>query len=240
MVDVVLLRMELVVISLMVSVGLFRLELRSVNVGWQWWLSFVMMDVLLLWVVSDGLFKLALLVSLMEVGLLIGVALLIRAFAGGWLLEGALMSVFVLRLRMYCMMLVDGFCWFAGLGWRFVCVAVGRWLWRSLMVEGLWCSLVFGVGLFKVALWRSLVVDVWLGDGVWWCMLVSGRFVGALLVLDVALLVLMMPLIGGLLGDWRWDVLLEDGWGVVVLMVGKYISMVVCDRRRRDLLVRAG
>ena len=72
----------------------------------------------------------------------------------------------------------------------------------------------------------------------WW--LVSGRFVGALLVLGVALLVLMMPLIGGRLGDWRWDELLEDGWGVVVLMVGKYISMVVCDCRRRDLLVRAG
>ena len=78
-------------------------------------------------------------------------------------------------------------------------------------------------------------------------MLVSLRVVGALLegvgdlvVLDVALLVLMMPLIGGLLGDWRWDWLLEDGWVVVVLMVGKYISMVVCDRRRRDLLVRAG
>ena len=110
MVDVVLLRMGLVVISLMVSVGLFRLEFRSVDVGWQWWLSFVMVDVLLLWVVSDGLFKLALLVSLVEVGLLVGVALLIRAFAGGWLLEGALMSVFVLRLRIYCMMLVDGFC----------------------------------------------------------------------------------------------------------------------------------
>ena len=60
------------------------------------------------------------------------------------------------------------------------------------------------------------------------------------MVLDVALLVLMMPLVGGLLGDWRWDWLLEDGWVVVVLMVGKYISMVVCDRRRRELLVRVG
>ena len=77
-------------------------------------------------------------------------------------------------------------------------------------------------------------------------MLVSLRVVGALLevvgdlvVLDVALL-FMMPLIGGLLGDWHWDWLLEDGWVVVVLMVGKYISMVVCDRRRRDLLVRVG
>ena len=71
-------------------------------------------------------------------------------------------------------------------------------------------------------------------------MLVSLRVVDALVVLDVALLVLMMPLIGGLLGDWRWDWLLGDGWVVVVLLVGKYISMVVCDRRRRDLLVRAG
>ena len=78
-------------------------------------------------------------------------------------------------------------------------------------------------------------------------MLVSLRVAGALLeivgdlvVLDVALLVLVMPLIGGLLGGWHWDWLLEDGWVVVVLMVGKYISMVVCDRRRRDLLGRAG
>ena len=53
-------------------------------------------------------------------------------------------------------------------------------------------------------------------------------------------MVLMMPLMGGLLGDWRWDVLLEGGWGVMVLMVGKYISMVVWNRRRRDLLVRVG
>ena len=42
----------------MVSVGLFRLELRSVNVGWRWWLLFVMMDVLSLWVVGDGLLRL--------------------------------------------------------------------------------------------------------------------------------------------------------------------------------------
>ena len=93
-------------------------------------------------------------------------ALLIRALAGGWLLEGALMSVFVRRLRIYCMMLVDGFCWFAGLGWWFVCVAVGQLLWWSLMVEGLLLSLVVGVGLFKVALWRSLLVDEGLVDGV--------------------------------------------------------------------------
>jgi hypothetical protein len=34
--------------------------------------------------------------------------------------------------------------------------------------------------------------------------------------------------------------LLDGGCVVVLLMVGKYISMVVCDRRRRDLLVRTG
>ena len=35
MVDVVLLGMELVVVSLMVSVGLFKLKFRLVDVGWQ-------------------------------------------------------------------------------------------------------------------------------------------------------------------------------------------------------------
>ena len=50
--------------------------------------------------------------------------------------------------------------------------------------------------------------------------------------LDFVLMVVMMFLVGG--------PLLEDDWVVVVLMVGKYISMVVWDRRRRDLLVRAG
>ena len=64
--------------------------------------------------------------------------------------------------------------------------------------------------------------------------------VGELVELGVALLVVMMSLVGGPLGGWSCDRLLEGGWVVVVLMVGKYISMVVCDRRRRDLLVRAG
>ena len=76
------------------------------------------------------------------------------------------MSVFVRRLRIYCMMLVDGFCWFTGLGWWFVGVSVGQRLGRSLMVDGLGYSLVVGVGLFKVALWRSLLVDERLVDGV--------------------------------------------------------------------------
>ena len=57
---------------------------------------------------------------------------------------------------------------------------------------------------------------------------------------DFALLVVMMPLVIGPLGGWSCDRLLEVGWIVVVLMVGKYISMVVCDRRRRDLLGQTG
>ena len=58
--------------------------------------------------------------------------------------------------------------------------------------------------------------------------------------LDFALMVVMMSLVGGPLGGWSCERLLEDGWVVVVLMVGKYISMAVWDRRWRDLLVRAG
>ena len=166
MVDVVLLGMELVVISLMVSVGLFKLEFRSVDVGWQWWLSCVMVDVLLSLLLGNGLLKLALLVSLVVVNLLIRMALLIRVFAGGWLLDGALMSVFARRWRIYCMMLVDGFRWFVGWGCWFVCVSVGQRWWRSLMEEGLLLSLVVDVGLFKVALWRSLLLDGRLFDGV--------------------------------------------------------------------------
>ena len=45
--------------------------------------------------------------------------------------------------------------------------------------------------------------------------------------LDFALMVVMMSLVGGLLGGWSCEWLLEDGWVVVVLMVGKYISMLV-------------
>ena len=58
--------------------------------------------------------------------------------------------------------------------------------------------------------------------------------------LDFALMVVMMSLVGGPLGGWICERLLEDGWVMVVLIVGKYISMVVWDRRRRDLWVRAG
>ena len=57
--------------------------------------------------------------------------------------------------------------------------------------------------------------------------------------LDFALMV-VMSLVGGPLGGWSCDRLLKDGRVVVVLMVRKYISMVVWDRRRRDLLVLAG
>ena len=70
-------------------------------------------------------------------------------------------------------------------------------------------------------------------------MLGSLWVVGELVELGVALLVVMMSLVGGPSGGWSCDRLLEDGWVVVVLMVGKYISMVVCDRRR-NLLVQAG
>ena len=91
--------------------------------------------------------------------------LLIGAFAAMWLLDEALSSVFVRRWRIYCMMLVDGFRGFVGLGCWFVCVALGRRLWRSLMVEGLLLSLLVDGGLFKligvdgwaVLRWRGMV-----------------------------------------------------------------------------------
>ena len=95
-------------------------------------------------------------------------------------------------------------------------------------------SLVVDDGLFNLALWGSVLLDGRLFDGVGWCMLVS------LVDLDFVLMVVMMSLVGGPLDGWIWERLLEDGWVVVVLMVGKYISIVVWDRRRRDLLVRAG
>jgi hypothetical protein len=113
---------EVVLLSLMVGVGLFKLALwRSVvvdgrlfvGVGRHGWVSFVV------------------------VGLLFGMELLGRVFAGGWLLDGALRSVFAQRWRIYCMMLVDGFRWFVGLGCMVVCVAVGWRLWKSVMVEGM-------------------------------------------------------------------------------------------------------
>ena len=44
---------------------------------------------------------------------------------------------------------------------------------------------------------------------------------------DFALMAVMMSLVGGPLGGWSCERLLEDDWVVVVLMVGKYISMVV-------------
>ena len=39
--------------------------------------------------------------------------------------------------------------------------------------------------------------------------------------LDFALMVVMMSLVAGLLGGWICEWLLENGWVVVVLMVGK-------------------
>ena len=70
-------------------------------------------------VVGDELFRL----SLVVVDLLSWMVLLIGAFAAIWLLDEALSSVFVRRWRIYCMMLVDGFRGFVGLGCWFVCVA---------------------------------------------------------------------------------------------------------------------
>ena len=101
-------------------------------------------------------------------------------------------------------------------------------------------SLVVDDGLLSLALWGSVLLDGRLFDGVGWSMLVSLWFVGVLVDLDVVLMVVMTSLVGGPLDGWICERLLEDGWVVVVLMVGKYISMVVWGRRRRDLLVRAG
>ena len=53
-------------------------------------------------------------------------------------------------------------------------------------------------------------------------------------------MVVMMSRVGGPQGGWFSERRLEDGWVVVAVMVGKYISVVVWDRRQRDLLVRAG
>ena len=109
-----------------------------------------------------------------------------------------------------------------------------------MMVEGLFLSLLVDGGMFKLVSWGSVLMDGRFGDGVGWCMLGSLWVVGELVELGVALLVVMMSLVGGPLGGCGCVRLLEGGWVVVLLMVGKYISMVVCDRRRRNLLVRAG
>ena len=103
--------LELVLVTLVVSVVLCK----SVDVRWRGQLSWVMLAL----VVDDELFRLALVV----VALLSWVVLLVGAFAAIWLLDEALSSVFVRRWRIYCMMLVDGFRGFVGLGCWFVCVA---------------------------------------------------------------------------------------------------------------------
>ena len=69
--------------------------------------------------------------------------------------------------------MVRGFRGFIGLGCWFVCVALGQRLWRSLMVESVLLSSVVDDGLFKLALWGSVLVDGRVFDGVGWCMLVS-------------------------------------------------------------------
>ena len=119
-----------------------------VGVGWHAWFSLV---------VDDVLFVLEVMSFLM-----VGVRL-----------DGAFRSVFVRRWRIYCMMLDSGCHWFVGLGCWFVCVALGQRLWRSLMVESVLLSLVVVDGLFKLALWGSVLVGGRLFDGVGWCMLVS-------------------------------------------------------------------
>ena len=71
-------------------------------------------------------------------------------------------------------------------------------------------SLVVDGGLFKLALWGSVLVVGRLFDGVGWCMLVALWVVGGLVGLDFALVVVMMSFVGGPLG-WGWDRLLEGG-----------------------------
>ena len=71
-------------------------------------------------------------------------------------------------------------------------------------------------------------------------MLGSLWMVGGLVELGVTVLVVMMSFVGEPWDGRGCDRLLEGGWFVVLLMVGKYISMVVCDRKRLYLLVRAG
>ena len=110
--------LELVLVALVVNVVLCK----SVDVRWRWRLSWVMLAL----VVDDELFRVALVVA----ALLSWMVLLIGAFAAMWLLGGAWSSVFVRRWRIYCMMLVDGFRGFVGLGCWCVCVAA-EWWWRS-------------------------------------------------------------------------------------------------------------
>ena len=108
------------------------------------------------------------------------------------------------------------------------------------MVEGLLSSLWIAGGLFKLVLCESALMDGQLGGGVGWWMLGSLWMVGGLVALGVTVLMVMMSFVGGPWGRWGCGWLLDGGCVVVLLMVGKYISMVVCDRRRRDLLVRTG
>ena len=107
---------ELVLVSLINSVGLCKSECRSVDVRWCWRLSWVRLAL----VVGGELFRL----SVGVLDLLRWMVLLVGAFAAMWLLVEALSSMSVRRWRIYCMMLVEGFRGFVGLGCCFVCVAV--------------------------------------------------------------------------------------------------------------------
>ena len=108
------------------------------------------------------------------------------------------------------------------------------------MVEGLLLLLWIAGGLVKLVLCESVLMDGQFGGGVGWWMLGSLWMVGGLVALCVTVLMVMMSFVGGPWGSWGCGWWLDGGCVVVLLMVGKYISMVVCDRRRRDLLVRAG
>ena len=164
----------------MVSVGLCKSECRSVDVRWCWRLSWVKLALV-------KLFRL----SVVVLDLLRWMVLLVGAFAAMWLLVEALSSVSVRRWRIYCMMLVEGFRGFVGLGCCFVCVAVDWW-WRSLVVKGLLLSLLVAGGLFKLVLCGSVLVDGRLGGGVGWCRVGSLWVVGGLVELDVTVLVVMV------------------------------------------------
>ena len=88
-------------------------------------------------------------------------------------LRGAFRSVFVRRWRIYCMMLVRGFPWVYWFRLLVRVRSIGQRLWRSLVVESVLLSLGVDGGMFKLAVWGSVLVGGRVFDGVGWCMLVS-------------------------------------------------------------------
>ena len=67
------------------------------------------------------------------------------------------------------MMLVRGFPWVYWFRLLVRVRSIGQRLWRSLVVESVLLSLGVDGGLFKLALWRSVLVDGRVFDGVGWC-----------------------------------------------------------------------